>query len=242
MFQKNVSKNCPHFFSKIGIFIDRYTVKSIQLLQISDSRAETKTKNLYTDQPPRHKNSGMDDVAAQENSFISLAQASEQTGYHQDYLGFLARTGKLRAQKIGRNWVTTQSAINELLANGNTELEAAPTKIERNTPAAVTAQTQSETVQSVPALASMAPEDAQRLAALSVTTRIKSMSEKVATAAATAATAAFLSAQAPELPHASNLERVKNAVEHGMQIDRLKKIGEEIEHALEDKSKHLKIR
>ncbi|MBI4363708.1 MAG: hypothetical protein HY545_02560, partial [Candidatus Doudnabacteria bacterium] len=47
--------------------------------------------------------------------FLSLAEASALTGYHQDYLGFLARTGKLDAQKIGRNWVTTKKAIDKLL-------------------------------------------------------------------------------------------------------------------------------
>ncbi|MDB4939576.1 MAG: hep Hag family protein, partial [Candidatus Doudnabacteria bacterium] len=48
------------------------------------------------------------------NNFISLQEASEITGYHSDYLGFLARTGKLQAQKIGRNWVTTKVALDQL--------------------------------------------------------------------------------------------------------------------------------
>jgi fibronectin-binding autotransporter adhesin len=59
-----------------------------------------------------------------ENLFLSLAEASKITGYHQDYLGFLARTGKLSAQKIGRNWVTTQNALDELMAMGNGKDEA----------------------------------------------------------------------------------------------------------------------
>ncbi len=54
-----------------------------------------------------------------ENNLISLSQASEITGYNQDYLGFLARTGKLQAQKIGRNWVTSISAVNSLLGNNS---------------------------------------------------------------------------------------------------------------------------
>ncbi|MBI4093035.1 MAG: NYN domain-containing protein, partial [Candidatus Kerfeldbacteria bacterium] len=49
---------------------------------------------------------------------ISLAAASQLTGYHPDYLSYLARTGKLRAQKIGRNWVTTKAAL-ELLNDKN---------------------------------------------------------------------------------------------------------------------------
>ena len=49
------------------------------------------------------------------DSLIPLSRASEITGYNQDYLGFLARTGKLDGQKIGRNWVTSISAVNRLL-------------------------------------------------------------------------------------------------------------------------------
>lgn len=48
---------------------------------------------------------------------ISLAQAAQMSGYHQDYLGQLCRLGKLRASKIGRNWYTTQSEIHSLLSN-----------------------------------------------------------------------------------------------------------------------------
>jgi fibronectin-binding autotransporter adhesin len=50
---------------------------------------------------------------------LSLAQAAQITGYHQDYLGQLARTGKLPAQKIGRNWVTTIEAVYKLKEGGD---------------------------------------------------------------------------------------------------------------------------
>lgn len=46
---------------------------------------------------------------------ISLSQASQITGYHQDYLGLLCRLGKIEANKIGRNWYTTQSEISKFL-------------------------------------------------------------------------------------------------------------------------------
>lgn len=48
---------------------------------------------------------------------ISLSQAAQISGYHQDYLGQLCRLGKLRASKIGRNWYTTQSEIQSLISN-----------------------------------------------------------------------------------------------------------------------------
>lgn len=46
---------------------------------------------------------------------ISLSQAAQITGYHQDYLGLLCRLGKMRASKIGRNWYTTKSDIQDFL-------------------------------------------------------------------------------------------------------------------------------
>lgn len=46
---------------------------------------------------------------------VSLSQASQLTGYHQDYLGLLCRLGKMRASKIGRNWYTTKADIQEFL-------------------------------------------------------------------------------------------------------------------------------
>jgi hypothetical protein len=47
--------------------------------------------------------------------FLSLHQAAKMTGYHQDYLGQMARSGKLEARKVGRNWQTTKLAIDKML-------------------------------------------------------------------------------------------------------------------------------
>lgn len=41
--------------------------------------------------------------------FISLREASESCAYSQDYLSLRARQGKLKAAKLGRNWVTTHA-------------------------------------------------------------------------------------------------------------------------------------
>ena len=51
------------------------------------------------------------------DSFLTLAEASKLTGYHQDYLGFLCRSGKLQGYKIGRNWTTTKRALDEFIKN-----------------------------------------------------------------------------------------------------------------------------
>lgn len=55
---------------------------------------------------------------ATENSdavFLSMAQVAKMTGYHQDYLGQMARSGKLDAIKVGRNWQTTKLAVDIML-------------------------------------------------------------------------------------------------------------------------------
>ena len=42
---------------------------------------------------------------------ISLTEASEIYGFNSDYLGQLARKGRLNAQKVGSMWVTTPQNI-----------------------------------------------------------------------------------------------------------------------------------
>lgn len=54
---------------------------------------------------------------------ITLSRAAELSGYHQDYLGQLCRTGKLEAVKIGRNWFTSSYALKEI-SSGDTMTSA----------------------------------------------------------------------------------------------------------------------
>ncbi|NWJ99008.1 MAG: hypothetical protein HXX20_25000 [Chloroflexi bacterium] len=42
---------------------------------------------------------------------ISLAEAAQLSGLTQDYLKKIAQSGRLRAKKIGRNWVTTKMSV-----------------------------------------------------------------------------------------------------------------------------------
>jgi excisionase family DNA binding protein len=43
--------------------------------------------------------------------YISLKQAAEISGYHQDYLGQLIRKGKIKGKKIGRDWFILEEEI-----------------------------------------------------------------------------------------------------------------------------------
>ena len=50
---------------------------------------------------------------APEQLWISLARAAEGTPYSQEYLGLLARKGRLEAVKRGRVWLTTRQAVED---------------------------------------------------------------------------------------------------------------------------------
>ncbi len=49
------------------------------------------------------------------DELISLSEAAVICGLHPKHLGLLARDGKLAARKIGRNWVTTRSAVEQYM-------------------------------------------------------------------------------------------------------------------------------
>jgi len=42
---------------------------------------------------------------------ISLNQAAQISGYTQDYLGYLIRTGEMKGTKKGRAWFTTEEEV-----------------------------------------------------------------------------------------------------------------------------------
>ena len=52
-------------------------------------------------------------MSAEKPKYISLQEATRHCSYSQEYLSLRARAGKLRAIKIGRNWVTTKSWLEE---------------------------------------------------------------------------------------------------------------------------------
>ncbi len=52
---------------------------------------------------------------AQLKNPISLKEAASLSGYHSDYISFLIREGKIRGEKIGRNWFTTRDEIKKYL-------------------------------------------------------------------------------------------------------------------------------
>ncbi len=57
---------------------------------------------------------------------ITLNQAAKQSGYSQDYLGYLIRQGELKGTKVGRSWVTTQEEIQNYLFKQKVRHEKLP--------------------------------------------------------------------------------------------------------------------
>jgi hypothetical protein len=53
----------------------------------------------------------------EEGRYISLSEAAAKFDVSHSHLKLLARTGKLRATKIGHSWVTTTEAVAEYLNN-----------------------------------------------------------------------------------------------------------------------------
>jgi hypothetical protein len=45
------------------------------------------------------------------NDLISLAEAASLSGISAGHLRLLAKQARLKARKIGRNWVTTEAAV-----------------------------------------------------------------------------------------------------------------------------------
>lgn len=118
-FAVRISQKYPESPNKIQKFKPREKVINNKL----NSKADLDTSLHQTD--AGFSNSDQTRDAAPANVvFLSLHQAAKMTGYHQDYLGQMARSGKLEAIKVGRNWQTTKKAIDKMLGR-----EPAPTEI-----------------------------------------------------------------------------------------------------------------
>src|ERR1035437_3425536 len=53
------------------------------------------------------------DYFAEEAKYISANVASQKTGYAQDHIGALIRTGKIKGKKIGRSWFVDLETLKE---------------------------------------------------------------------------------------------------------------------------------
>jgi excisionase family DNA binding protein len=56
-------------------------------------------------------------MSLKNHDYIPLSEASKITGYTIDHLRRLIQKGKVRGERIGRNYVTTRSAVRDYLAS-----------------------------------------------------------------------------------------------------------------------------
>ena len=67
---------------------------------------EDKDKTAPTNEPD------LESIIGEDNTrLISLSEAAEIYDFHPEYLGNLARKGRLQAVKVGNLWVTTQQSM-----------------------------------------------------------------------------------------------------------------------------------
>ena len=77
------------------------------------------------------KKLNLEEFKGDKNKHISLFNISRYTPYSQEYLSLRARQGKLKAVKIGRDWMTTVNWVDDYLkkVNGKNEADIGKKKI-----------------------------------------------------------------------------------------------------------------
>ena len=68
----------------------------------------------YKPQPPAYVPSAAESEASMSfdgKEFISASNAAKLTGYHQDYVGQLARSGKIASKQLGNRWFVDREAL-----------------------------------------------------------------------------------------------------------------------------------
>ncbi len=71
--------------------------------------AETYTPSPPTEVPKSSEDSSI--VTLEGKTYVSAARAAKQTSYHQDYIGQLARSGKILSKQIGKRWYVDVEAL-----------------------------------------------------------------------------------------------------------------------------------
>ncbi len=74
-----------------------------------ESRTTRPETELDLDTNDNHQ----DTITEGEDTYISSSIAAKKTGYSQDYIGQLARSGAVPAKKVGRKWFIEQDALQE---------------------------------------------------------------------------------------------------------------------------------
>jgi len=90
-----------------GGHIDAQRIGGLWYVNMESLLGYKKKADEFTPQPPQKQftNTFADSVVTFEGKdYISASRAAEITGYHQDYIGQLARSGKIHSRQIGTRW------------------------------------------------------------------------------------------------------------------------------------------
>lgn len=88
--------------------VDARRVSGLWYLKRDSLEMHKSKADAYVPIPPKKSARNAQDaesvVALDGHTYVSAQRASEVTGYHQDYIGQLARSGKIQSQQVGNRW------------------------------------------------------------------------------------------------------------------------------------------
>ena len=94
--------------------IDAQRIGGLWYIHLESLTNYKEKAETFVPQPPMHENTAADPdslVFFDGKDYVSASKASEITGYHPDYVGQLARGGKVVSQQIGNRWYVDRAGI-----------------------------------------------------------------------------------------------------------------------------------
>ncbi len=96
-----------------GGHISAQRVEGLWYISMESLESYKVNAEAYKPEPPIRKQVSDPDslISFDGKDYVSAARAAKITGYHQDYVGQLARTGTLMARQVGNRWYVERDAI-----------------------------------------------------------------------------------------------------------------------------------
>lgn len=92
--------------------IDAQRVGGLWYVSMDSLHAYKEKSETFTPEPPKREDVPQDTLLSFDGrDFVSAARASEITGYHQDYVGQLARSGTILSKQVGNRWYVDREAL-----------------------------------------------------------------------------------------------------------------------------------
>ncbi|HEY4519595.1 MAG TPA: hypothetical protein VJH33_00960 [Candidatus Paceibacterota bacterium] len=109
-----------------GGAIDAQRIGGLWYIYLDSVLQHKKVSESYIPEPPKkHIAQDIKSIISLEGrEYISASRASEITGYHQDYVGQLARSGKISSKQVGNRWYVDRHALEKHKAEKDSLLAA----------------------------------------------------------------------------------------------------------------------